>query len=203
MKTTRLWLLAVLVAGLMAPVWALPQTSAAQEMSAQDRQMMEMMEKYATPGKEHEFLKKYVGEWNVEVKAWMKPGEQPMTSAGTMKSKLIFEGRYVSCHFDGMMMGRKYMGLEIIGYDKFQKKYATLWIDNMGTGFFVTSGTLDASGMVMTDAGTTPDMMTGGIQKVKNVTTFMPDGSYRFEMFMITPDGKEFRSMELVAKKKM
>ena len=99
MKTTRLWLLAVLVAGLMAPVWALPQTSATQEMSAQDRQMMEMMEKYATPGKDHELLKKFVGEWNVEIKSWMEPEGTPFTSQGTMKSKLIFDGRYVKLPF--------------------------------------------------------------------------------------------------------
>lgn len=203
MKTTRLWLLAVLAAGLMAPVWALQQTSATQEMSAQDRQMMEMMEKYATPGKDHELLKKYVGEWNVEIKSWMEPEGAPFTSQGTMKSKLIFDGRYVSCHFEGLMMGRKYMGLEIIGFDNFQKKYVTIWIDNMGTGFFMTSGMLDASGMVLTETGTMPDMISGGMQKVRDVTTFMPDGSYKFEMFMFMPDGKEFRSMELVAKKKM
>ena len=73
----------------------------------------------------------------------------------------------------------------------------------MGTGFFMTSGMLDASGMVLTETGTMPDMISGGMQKVRDVTTFMPDGSYRFEMFMFMPDGKEFRSMELVAKKKM
>lgn len=203
MKITRCWLLAVLVAGLTAPVWALQQTAPTKEMSAQDKQMMDMMEKYATPGKDHELLKKFVGEWNVEVKSWMKPGEPPMTSTGTMRSRLIFEGRYVSCHFDGTMMGRKYMGLEIIGYDKLQKKYVTLWIDTMGTGFFLTSGLLDASGLVLTDTGSMPDPMTGGVQKVKDVTTFLPNGNYRYEMFMATPDGKEIKTMELVAKKKM
>ena len=63
----------MLVAALTAPVWALQQASSTKEMSAQDKQMMEMMEKYGTPGKEHELLKKFVGEWNVEVKSWMKP----------------------------------------------------------------------------------------------------------------------------------
>ncbi len=203
MKIMRFWLPAVLVIGLMASVWALPQMSSGKEMSAQDKQMMEMMAKYGTPGKDHEFLKKYVGEWNVEVKSWMKPGDPPALGTGTLKSKLILDGRFVICHFDGMMMDMKYMGLEIIGYDMFQKKYVTFWIDTMGTGFFITSGMLDASGQVLTETGTMPDMMTGGTLKVKDVTTFMPDGNYRYEMFMVAPDGKEFKSMELVAKKKI
>jgi len=203
MKTARMILLALLVAGLMAPVWALQQTTAAKEMSPQDKQMMDMMEKYGAPVKEHEFLKKFAGEWTVEVRSWMKPGAQPMTSTGTMKARLIFDGRYVSSHFNGTMMDKKYAGLEIIGYDKFLKKYVTFWIDSMGTGFFVTEGSVDAGGMVKTDTGTMPDPMTGGKQKVKQVTTFMPDGTYKFEMIMIMPDGKEFKSMEFVAKKKM
>jgi len=203
MKSTRLWLTAGLIVGLLAPVWAFPQMSSGQEMSAQDKQMLEMMEKYGTPGKEHEFLKKFVGDWMVEMKSWMKPGDPPMMSKGTIKTRPIFDGRYVEGRFEGMMMDRKYLGLEIIGFDRFQKKYITLWIDTMGTGFFTTSGMLDASGMVLTETGTMPDPMTGGTQKVKDVTTFMPDGSYKFEMFMVMPDGKEFKSMEFVAKKKM
>jgi hypothetical protein len=42
--------------------------------------------------------------------------------------------------------------------------------------------------------------MTDGktMQKVKNVTTFLADGKYRFEMFMVDPDGKETKGMELL-----
>jgi len=202
MKSMRWWLAAILIVGLTAPVWAFPHQPSGQEMSAQDKQMMEMMEKYGMPGKEHEFLKKFVGDWTVEMKSWMKPGDPPMMGKGTIKTGLLFDGRYVKGQFEGMM-DRKYAGLEIIGFDRFQKKYITLWIDNMGTGFFTTGGMLDASGMVLTETGTMPDPMTGGMQKVKDVTTFKPDGSYTFEMFMIMPDGKEFKSMEFVAKKKM
>jgi hypothetical protein len=40
------------------------------------------------------------------------------------------------------------------------------------------------------------------MQKVKNVTTFMEDGKYKFEMFMVMPEGKEFKSMEFLATRK-
>ena len=196
MKLTRMMLMIVMAAGLAVSSWA------AQEMSAQEKEMMQMMEKYSTPGPQHEFLKKYVGEWNVEVKSWMTPGGETMISKGAFKSQLIFDGRYVKGSFEGMMMDRKYMGLEIIGFDLFQKKYTTLWIDNMSTTFMLTSGTLDATGMVLTETGLMPDPMTGNNMTMRTTTTFMPDGSYKYAMFMPGPDGKEFKSMELTATKK-
>ena len=66
------------------------------------------------------------------------------------------------------------------------------------------TGTLDESGMVLTETGDFPDPMTAGktIQKVKNVTKFVEGGKYKFGMFMIMPDGTEFKSMELTATRK-
>jgi hypothetical protein len=203
MKSARFLFMAALIAVLLMPTQAVPRKYSAQEMSAQDKQMMEMMMKYAMPGKNHEVLKKYVGDWDVEVRSWAKPGDQPMMSKATLKNQLIFDGRYVKCQFEGMMMGQKFMGLEIFGYDLFQNKYTTFWIDTMSTYFFLTTGTLDASGKVLTETGTSPDPMTGKMQKVKDVTTFMQDGKYKFEMFMVGPDGKEFKTMELLATRKM
>lgn len=203
MKSARFLFMVALIAVLLMPIQAVPRKYSAQEISAQDKQMMEMMMKYAMPGKNHELLKKYVGDWDIEARSWAKPGDEPMMSKGTQKNELIFDGRYVKCQFEGMMMGQKFMGIEIIGYDLFQNKYVTFWIDTMSTYFFLTTGTLDATGKVLTETGMSPDPMTGGMQKVKDVTTFMQDGKYKFEMFMVGPDGKEFKTMELLATRKM
>jgi hypothetical protein len=197
--------LAALIAVLLIPILAVPATSSDQEMSAQDKQMMEMMMKYGTPGKNHELLKKFTGDWNVDLKMWTKPEAEPMTSKGTMMNELIFDGRYVKCRFESTMMDMKFSGLEIVGYDLFRNKYVTFWIDSMSTAFLFTSGTLDASGKVLTDTGEYPDPMTDGktMQKVKNVTTFVEEGKLKFEMFMVMPDGKEVKSMEYTATRRM
>lgn len=205
MRSTRFLFVAALIGAFLVSMLAVLRTASGQEMSEQDKKMMEMMMKYATPGKNHELLKKYAGDWDVEMKSWPRPGADPMVSKGTQKGELIFKGRYVKCAYEATMMGMTYQGLEVIGYDLFQNKYITFWIDSMGTGFFILTGTLDASGKVLTDRGEYPDPMTDGktMQKVKNVTTYIADGKYKFEMFMVGPDGKEFKSMELVATRKM
>jgi hypothetical protein len=175
-----------------------------QEMSAQDKKMMEQMMKYGTPGQGHELLKRYVGEWDVDIAMWQDPAGRPETSTGTIKSTLIFDGRYLKSDFEGTMGGMKAQGLEVIGYDLFKNMYTTFWIDSWSTAFMTTSGTLDKSGNILTETGTYPDAMTDGktMQKVKNVTTFMGDGKYKFEMFMVMPDGQEAKSMEMVCKRK-
>jgi hypothetical protein len=71
----------------------------------------------------------------------------------------------------------------------------------MSTAFLVVSGVLDASGKILTETGQYPDAMTDGatMQKVKNVTTFLEDGKFKFEMFMVAPDGKEMKSLEYMS----
>lgn len=205
MISMRFLFLAPLIAVFLISALAVPRFSSAQEMSDEDKKMMEMMTKYGTPGKNHELLKNYAGNWDVEMKMWQSPGAEPMVSKGTQKGELILGGRYVKCTYEATMMGMTYHGLEIIGYDLFENKYITLWIDNMGTGFVKTAGVLDASGKILTEMGEWPDPMAEGktMQKVKNVTTFIEDGKYTFEMFMVMPDGTEFKSMELTATRKM
>ena len=201
MKISRFLLVAALITGVnILLIQALPSVFKDQEMSAEDKKMMEQMMKYGTPGKEHELLKRYVGEWVVDVTVWPKPGAPAQMSKGTMKNQLIFDGRYVKCDFEGTMGGMTFKGLEVIGYDLFKKMYTTFWIDSWSTAFVVTTGTLDMAGKVLTEMGEFPDAMTDGktMQKFRNVTTFVSEGKYTFEMFMTMPDGKEAKSMEMV-----
>jgi hypothetical protein len=199
MRFLRIFAAVTLIAGLAAPVLASAQEKA---MTPEMKQMMESMQKYGMPGKEHEYLKKYAGDWNVEMKSWEKPGAEPMVSKGTMKGEVIFDGRYLLLHFDSTMMGMPFKGLQLMGYDLFQKKYVTVWVDNMSTAFAPTTGTTDAAGKVFTETGVWPDPSTGGTSKVKVVTTWLAGGKYTFEMFMPMPDGKEVKWMEMTATKK-
>jgi len=195
LKQIALW--GILVAGFLA--YASSWSTAVPQTTDQEKKMMEQMTKYGTPGKHHELLKNYVGEWDVNVKTWEQAGAAPMASTGTIQSQLIFDGRYLVSHFEGTMGGMASKGLEVIGYDLLKHRYTTFWIDSWSTTFLVTSGTLDASGKVLTETASFPDVMTDGktMQKVRNVTTFLADGRYTFEMFMVMPDGKEWKGLEL------
>jgi len=206
MKGKNLVLWAVLVtAFVVVAVPVIASIQMQQEMTPDQKKMMEQMTKYGTPGKEHELLKRYVGEWDVDISTWQDPMAKPEKSKGTMKNTLLFEGRYLKCNLEGMMGAMKFQGLEVIGYDLFKKMYTTFWVDSWSTAFMVTTGTLDTAGNVLTETGMSPDPMTDGktMQKFKNVTTFLGDGKYKFEMYMVMPDGKEMKGMEMVCTRKM
>jgi len=192
------------VAVCLAAVLAASTAVAAQEsQETSQKEMMEQMMKYSTPTKAHDFLKNYVGNWEVEVTAYEQPGAPPAKSKGTMTGELLFGGRFAECRFSGEMMGQPFMGIQFEGFDLFQQKYVGLWIDSMSTCFFLTSGTLDASGKVLTETGMLPDPRTGSTIKVRSVTTLLGDGKYRYEMYHPGPDGKEFKAMEIIYTKRM
>lgn len=204
MKFTRFLALIVLVTGIeFLVLQILPPLAARQDMSTQEKKMMDQMMKYGTPGPEHELLKKYAGDWDVEITSYPPMG-QPRKSVGAMKGELLFEGRYVKMTFDGRMGDMPFKGLEVIGYDLFKKAYTTFWIDGWSTAFMTTAGSLDKAGLVLTETGSYPDAMTDGktLQKVKNVTTFLADGKLKFEMFMVGPDGKDAKGLELLYTRK-
>ena len=102
MKFTRFLALIVLVTGIeFLVLQILPPLAARQDMSTQEKKMMDQMMKYGTPGPEHELLKKYAGDWDVEIISY-PPAGQPQKSMGAMKGALIFDGRYVKMSFEGL-----------------------------------------------------------------------------------------------------
>ena len=171
--------------------------------SEQDQQKaMEAYMKMAATNENHAHLGQFAGEWNVTTTAWMEPGAPPQKSQGTSHAEMILGGRFLKMNFKGTMLGQPFEGIQIAGYDNMKKKFVTFWIDSTSTAFFLTEGTLDAAAKTTTETGDWPDPVTGKTMGVKSVTKLVGPDEYTYEMFMIGPDGKEFKSMEYVAVRK-
>lgn len=194
----RVLSLAVALA-LLAPVGIL---AAAQETKTQEQQRMEAYMKLAMPNENHKYFEQFVGMWEVGFKMWTQPGLEPIGTTGTAEGKIILGGRYLQLDFEGSVMGQPFKGIQITGYDNYLNEYRTFWIDNMGTSFYETSGTLDESGKILTQTGVWPWMAPGEKQKVKQVTNPVTKDKFIFEMYMVGPDGKEFKSLEYTAIRK-
>lgn len=198
MKIRFLLFVAMLLLAL--PVLAQEKAAPAKDSPAADPQMQAMMaavEKFGTPGPEHTILLDGVGDWDLESKVWMDPSAPPTVVKGRATHRAILGGRYVQYDMEGEMMGRPYTGYGITGFDRYNKKYVSLWLDNWGTGFYTTEGTADAAGKVRTETGSWDDYMSGQKMKVKNVYTHLGKDKFTMAMFMIQPDGKEVKTMEL------
>ena len=174
-----------------------------QETQQMDPEMMEAYMKLNAPNENHEFLKNFVGEWVITTTAWMQPGAEPISTVGTAKAEMIIGGRFLKFDFRGAMFGQPFEGILIMGYDNYQKKNISFWIDSSSTAFYLTEGSREEGTKKIVETGVWQDPMGGEDMNVRNTTTLVSKDEYKFEMIMILPDGTEFKSMEYRAKRKI
>ena len=177
-------------------------TAWAQEMSAEDKAMMEAMAKAAAPGEPHKKLEAMAGSWDTHTKFWMDPSAPPQESKGTSTNKMLYKGRYLHQRFHGEMMGQTFRGMGIWGYDNVQKKFVSSWIDNSSTTLVYSEGEWDADKNAIVLHSEWFDPMTSKPVKSKMVIEIESEDKHTFEMFMIDAKGNEQKSMEIVYTKK-
>jgi hypothetical protein len=118
------------------------------------------------------------------------------------KAKAILGDRWIMEEFEGQMMGGPFGGLGITGYDNVKKKYVNIWMDTMGTGAMISEGTADAAGKIITYIGTYEDPATNKTKTYRSISKFVSDSKHTFEMYDKTPEGKEFKCLDIVYTRK-
>lgn len=170
----------------------------APKMSPEQQAMMGKMAKAATPGPQHEVIKKMSGEWTCTVHMQMDPSQPAQESQSTASITTLMDGRYVQELDSGQMMGMPFSGMGIYGYDNVIGKYVSTWIDNMGTGIMHGQGTIDPSGKVIHWTSTMSDPITGKPTVEHMVTTWSDDNHYMLEMYGTPPGAKkEMKTMTI------
>jgi len=172
---------------------------------APDPQMQAMMEswmKYASTGPQHRLLAERAGKWDAAVKFWMAPGAPADESKSTSECTLIMGGRYLGEKLDGGANGMPFSGMGITGYDNLKKKFVGIWVDNMSTGIMASESVGDSDGKVISYVCEMPDPVSGKYKKCRAVETTVDANTRKMESYDIGPDGKEFKSMEIVYTRK-
>jgi hypothetical protein len=163
----------------------------------------EMMKKWLalnTPGKGHEFLKRFVGKWSTKTRIFMGGPDTPaQESAGTAEFRMILAGRFLQQETKGMMMGMPHEGMGITGFDNFRNRYHGVWAGSMGTNLLVFSGHLDRAGKVQTmygemDEPTFEPALVG--RTVKYVTRVVDADKFVFEIYDLHA-GPDYLVMEI------
>lgn len=133
--------------------------------------MMARWARYGSPGPEHTFLERMVGEWDLEMRVSM-PGAQP--TKGKATGSWLMEGRWLKMESNTVMMGMPLETFSIMGYDKFKMSYVATSVSTMDTAMNSSEGDLDPGGEVLLLYGTVDEYLTGEHDKmVKTI--------YRFE----------------------
>lgn len=159
--------------------------------------MMKNWQEYMTPGDIHKMLAKADGEWNGEVTMWMYPGAPEQKSKSTAVNKMIMNGLYQEANHSGDMMGMPFSGKSIVAYDNHLKEFISTWIDNMGSGIMVMRGPWDEATKTINLKGNMIDPGTKMQTDVRETFKIIDDNTQEMEMFVMTPDGKEFKTMNI------
>ncbi len=115
--------------------------------------------KPAGPVKEHEWLKQLLGNWDMESEMVMEPGQPPMKSKGTESVRAIGDFWIISEIKSDTPMGFPMSALMTLGFDPQKKKYVGTWVDSMMNHLWTYTGTVDATGKILTLESEGPNMM--------------------------------------------
>ena len=142
------------------------------------------------PQKEHEALKQFEGEWDVQCK-WMMPGEEVQNNKGTETAKIRLGGFWLVSNFKGEFNRKPFDGHAMTGFDPQAKKYVAVWFGSAGPTVMQFEGEADGSGKTFTLKGDCVDPKTG--KKVPHrVVWEITDRDHRSErVFMVGDGGKE------------
>jgi len=163
--------------------------------------MTDLYTKLGTPGAPHKLLASMAGSWSTKIKSWMEPNKPPMESVGTCEQKMILGGRFLQQEFTGDMMGSRFTGIGVTGYDNHTKKYVSTWMDSMGTAILFFEGTASADGKTITQESRYDDPIKGPM-KWRSVTKIVNDDTHVFEMYGTAKKGKEEKMMEITYTRK-
>lgn len=154
------------------------------------------------PGKEHELLKQFEGEWDCTAKFMMEPGKDPAVWKSKESGRIIAGGLFLVFDVEGDMLGQKFTGHGTMGYDVHKKKFTGTWIDSMATGVYLVEATADEKGKVFTEWMEGSDPQTGKAMKMKMVHEVKDMNRRVLRFFMDGPDGKEIETGSIEYKRK-
>jgi len=157
---------------------------------------------YATPGEQHALMAKDNGSWAEDMTYWEHAGAEPSKMTMTAESKMIMGGKYQEMTHKGELYGMPFEGISTFGYNNAEEKYISTWIDNMSTGITVLKGTYDAPTKTYKMIGEVIDPITKKPKTSRETITIIDDNTQKLEMFDVGFDGKEFKNMEIIMKRK-
>jgi len=143
------------------------------------------------PQKEHEFLKKLAGNWQVESECFMGPDQPPSRSVGRERVRLL-GGLWAVCEMEGEVPGGGVaQNLLTIGYDPQKKCYVGSFVSSVMTHQWVyENGSLNAEGDTLTLYAEGPNMCGGsGMTKFKDVIEFKSENERTLTGNMLRDEG--------------
>lgn len=153
------------------------------------------------PAAEHQFLKRFVGEWECKNEAFMEPGQPPVISIGQMTGKMVGDF-WAIVVVNVPDPERPYHGRATFGFDSLkQKKYFGTWVDSMSAFLWKYEGLVQGNKLILNSEGPNP-FEPGKMVKARDTWEFEGDDLIVLTGAMEGPDGKFMTMMKATCKRK-
>jgi len=105
------------------------------------------------PEKQHEWLRRFVGQWTCEVESVMGPGQPPIKQKGRETVRMLGD-LWLIAESEGEMPGGGTMkAIMTIGYDPARKKFVGTWVGSPVASLFVYEGDLEGNTLPLNTTG--------------------------------------------------
>ncbi|WP_194776250.1 DUF1579 family protein [Pararhodonellum marinum] len=151
---------------------------------------------YMTPSGMHDMLKKYVGEFQMEISMDMGEGFDQSKIPVDSHHLMLLGGRYLELKQTGNMMGMEYESITIMGFNNSDKSFALTTITNMGTGTLSLFGDWDEETNSANVSGQLTNPMTKGRINVRQTISFVDADTILIESFDQEGNSKEKKTVE-------
>jgi hypothetical protein len=151
---------------------------------------------FPKPTAEHEWLKKFVGEWESTSEAPGALGQPAVTCQGKSTSRMLGE-LWVISQIENEMQGLTVHAIQTIGYDPEKKKYIGTWVDSMMNHLWKYEGSVDDQGTKLTLEAEGPNFLTPGkTTKFRDAYEFKSDDHIVATASMLGEDGQWIQFMK-------
>ncbi|KIX22638.1 hypothetical protein SY27_02085 [Flavobacterium sp. 316] len=157
---------------------------------------------YMTPSDMHTNLAKDNGIWDEELTMWMSADAQPETTKATAQYRMILNGLHQEMIHKGDFMGMPFEGRGTMSFDNASQEYISTWIDNMSSGITTMRGKLDKESNVLKMEGQSIDPVTKKMKVMREVITYIDNDTHRLEMYDTGYDNVEYKTMEILLKRR-
>lgn len=174
-----------------------PKTTSSADSATSTDSLIETMVRYAMPAPQHRLLDRMAGKWKTHVKYQMTADAPVVESEGNCERKWVLGNRFLLEEFDGGDLALPFQALAIYGYDRFEQKYTSAWIDSLTTAITTYLGTCKDPCDVINFVGQHGDPWTGQKRPSRGVTRFVSDKQHTVELYESGGDGREYRVLEI------
>jgi hypothetical protein len=171
-------------------------------LQKEEQEVFDGMVRASTPGEPHKLLATLAGEWTFTSRVWMNPDLPPEESPGTATLSMIMGGRYLQTRYAGQLVGVRFEGFGLTGYDNTSRQYQSVWLDNTSTVLMFLTGTYDPTAKRLTLRTEMNDLADPATMvPIREVLTLVDANTHRIEVFE-SRKGRESKTLEMMFARK-